>query len=136
MANHNELGKKGEEFAIDFLVKAGYKILEKNYRFQKAEVDIIALKGLRMAVMQEPSKNDQINDGAMKELTSGVEPIKGRALNCMPVSFIPQCKITVCSNNFMKVQSQDHGTWRRIAVVDFESRFCDDPVDDDEDMPF
>lgn len=101
-----------------------------------ASPDIIALKGLRMAVMQEPSKNDQINDGAMKELTSGVEPIKGRALNCMPVSFIPQCKIIVCSNNFMKVQSQDHGTWRRIAVVDFESRFCDDPVDDDEDMPF
>lgn len=101
-----------------------------------ASPDIIALKGLRMAVMQEPSKNDQINDGAMKELTSGVEPIKGRALNCMPISFIPQCKIVVCSNNFMKVQSQDHGTWRRIAVADFESRFCDNPVDDDEDMPF
>tara|TARA_B100001173_G_C16024507_1_gene563436 strand:- start:86 stop:2908 length:2823 start_codon:yes stop_codon:yes gene_type:complete len=101
-----------------------------------ASPDIIALKGLRMAVMQEPTKNDQINDGAMKELTSGVEPIKGRALNCMPISFIPQCKIVVCSNNFMKVQSQDHGTWRRIAVTDFESRFCDDPVEDDEDMPF
>ena len=72
----------------------------------------------------------------MKELTSGVEPIKGRALNCMPISFIPQCKIVVCSNNFMKVQSQDHGTWRRIAVTDFESRFCDDPVEGDEDMPF
>ena len=41
-----------------------------------ASPDIVALKGLRMAVMQEPSKNDQINDGAMKELTSGVEPIK------------------------------------------------------------
>lgn len=101
-----------------------------------ASPDIVALKGLRMAVMQEPSKNDQINDGAMKELTSGVEPIKGRPMYGMPISFIPQAKIVVCSNNFMKVQSQDHGTWRRIAVVDFESRFCDDPIDDDEDMPF
>jgi P4 family phage/plasmid primase-like protien len=101
-----------------------------------ASPDIVSLRGLRMAVMQEPSKNDQINDGAMKELTSGVEPIKGRQLYGTLISFVPQCKITVCSNNFMKVQSQDHGTWRRIAVCDFESRFCDEPEEDDEDMPF
>lgn len=45
MAAHNELGKKGEGLATRFLVKKGYQILENNYRFQKAEVDIIALKG-------------------------------------------------------------------------------------------
>lgn len=42
MAQHNELGKKGEDLAIDFLLKKGYTILERNYTFQKAEVDIIA----------------------------------------------------------------------------------------------
>lgn len=42
MAEHNDLGKFGEGLAIDFLVKKGYKIKEKNWRFQKAEVDIIA----------------------------------------------------------------------------------------------
>ena len=44
MASHNELGKIGEGLAIAFLKDNGYKILEKNYRFQKAEVDIIAFK--------------------------------------------------------------------------------------------
>lgn len=44
MAEHNELGKKGEGLAIAFLKDKGYKILEKNYRFQKAEVDVIAFK--------------------------------------------------------------------------------------------
>ncbi|WBL25476.1 YraN family protein [Zunongwangia sp. HGR-M22] len=44
MAGHNELGKKGEGLAIAFLKESGYKILDKNYRFQKAEVDIIAFK--------------------------------------------------------------------------------------------
>ena len=44
MADHNELGKKGEQLAIDFLVKNGHTILEKNYRYLKAEVDIIAQK--------------------------------------------------------------------------------------------
>ena len=100
-----------------------------------ASPDIIALKGLRLAVMQEPSKNDRINDGAMKELTSCVEPIRGRNLNSGNVDFVPQCKIVVCSNNFMKVASTDHGTWRRIAVVDFESKFTDNPQKDDPEQP-
>lgn len=44
MAKHYELGKKGEQLAVDFLVEKGYDILERNWRFQKSEVDIIALK--------------------------------------------------------------------------------------------
>ena len=44
MAQHNELGKKGEDLAVDFLIKNKYEILKRNYRFEKAEVDIIAQK--------------------------------------------------------------------------------------------
>lgn len=51
MAEHNDLGKKGEELAIDHLLKSGYQIVERNYRFKKAEIDIIARKeGLLIAV--------------------------------------------------------------------------------------
>ena len=42
MADHNELGRKGEEMAVEFLRLKEYEILELNYRYQKAEVDIIA----------------------------------------------------------------------------------------------
>jgi len=42
MAEHNELGEKGERIAVDFIKNLGYKILEKNYHFKKLEVDIIA----------------------------------------------------------------------------------------------
>jgi putative endonuclease len=52
MAEHNELGKKGEQLAIDFLIKNDYKILEKNYRYLKAEVDIIAQKGEILAAVE------------------------------------------------------------------------------------
>ena len=44
MAQHNELGKRGEELAINYLQNKGYLIVEKNYRFHKAEIDIIAHK--------------------------------------------------------------------------------------------
>ena len=44
MSEHYELGKKGEQLAVDYLTKEGYKIEERNWRFQKAEIDIIASK--------------------------------------------------------------------------------------------
>lgn len=42
MADHNEFGKLAEEMAVKFLENLNYKILAKNYRFMKAEIDIIA----------------------------------------------------------------------------------------------
>ncbi|ALR32126.1 hypothetical protein ATE47_17080 [Chryseobacterium sp. IHB B 17019] len=44
MASHNDLGKKAEDLAAEFLQKNGYKVLIRNFRFQKAEIDIIAEK--------------------------------------------------------------------------------------------
>mgnify|MGYP001211722212 FL=1 len=111
-------------------------ITQARQRQGSAAPDIVALKGIRIAVMQEPSKNDKINEGPMKELTSGVEPIRGRPLFGNIVEFIPQFKIIVCTNEFPGVSSQDHGTWRRINVVDFESLFTNNPESDDLEKPF
>ena len=44
MAKHNKLGKDGELIAFTVLQRDGFAILETNWRFQKAEVDIIAQK--------------------------------------------------------------------------------------------
>lgn len=44
MADHNDFGKIAEDMAADYLLKNGYKILVRNFRFQKAEIDIIAEK--------------------------------------------------------------------------------------------
>ncbi|TRO67208.1 YraN family protein [Christiangramia sabulilitoris] len=45
MADHNVLGRKGEELAVEYLVLKEFEILERNYRYQKAEIDIIARRG-------------------------------------------------------------------------------------------
>ncbi|MFC2532836.1 MAG: YraN family protein, partial [Capnocytophaga ochracea] len=42
MAEHNDFVKESENLAVEFLEKKGYKILVKNYRYLKAEIDIIA----------------------------------------------------------------------------------------------
>lgn len=45
MAQHNDLGVKGEELAVEYLINHGYNIVKRNYRYLKAEIDIIAQKG-------------------------------------------------------------------------------------------
>ncbi len=57
MAQHNELGKKGEKLAVDFLLKKGYTIRDTNWRFQKAEVDIIAQKADILAVVEVKTRS-------------------------------------------------------------------------------
>ena len=57
MAQHNELGKKGEHLAVDFLLKNDYEIIERNYRFDKAEVDIIAKKNLILAIIEVKTRS-------------------------------------------------------------------------------
>ncbi|WP_445737917.1 YraN family protein [Mariniflexile sp.] len=57
MAKHNELGKKGEELAVDFLLKNTYEIIERNYRFEKAEVDIIAKKDGFLAIVEVKTRS-------------------------------------------------------------------------------
>lgn len=57
MAEHNELGKLGEELAVEFLQKNGYDILETNWLFQKAEIDIIAQKENILAIVEVKTRS-------------------------------------------------------------------------------
>lgn len=88
--------------------------------------EVAKLNGIRYAVMQEPSKNDRINDGAMKELT-GEDPIMANPKYRDPIVFVPQFKLVVCTNNLFDIKSNDDGTWRRIRLCEFKSKFVDDP---------
>lgn len=59
MAEHNELGNWGEDAAVEFLVEKGHEILEKNWRFKKAEVDIISkIENILVAVEVKTRSTD------------------------------------------------------------------------------
>ncbi len=57
MAEHNDLGKLGEELAVEYLQKNGYEILQTNYVFLKAEIDIIAKKDNILAVVEVKTRS-------------------------------------------------------------------------------
>lgn len=57
MASHNELGKLGEELAVDYLINNGYTILDTNWTFQKAEIDIIAQSENTLAIVEVKTRS-------------------------------------------------------------------------------
>jgi P4 family phage/plasmid primase-like protien len=110
-------------------------VTEKRNSIGGTSSEIIQLKGIRYAVMQEPSKDTKINEGIMKELTGG-DPVQGRALYCESEIFEPQFKLVVCTNTLFDITSNDDGTWRRIRKCDFLSKFVDEGEEHTDDTEF
>jgi putative endonuclease len=52
----NELGIKGEEIAENYLVRQGYKILDKNWRHNTKEIDIIAQRKKTLIIVEVKSR--------------------------------------------------------------------------------
>ncbi|CAM3653313.1 YraN family protein [Flavobacterium saliperosum] len=95
MAEHNDLGKLGEELAVDFLQKEGYEIVERNWIFQKAEVDIIAQKENVLAIVEVKTRSsidfgdpqDFVNSKKIKLLVKAVDEYVSRSELDLTVRF-------------------------------------------------
>jgi putative endonuclease len=57
MADHNELGKKGELIARKYLEKKGFEILESNWRHGKDEVDLIASDSSELVMVEVKTRS-------------------------------------------------------------------------------
>lgn len=60
MAEHNDLGNLAEELAATFLQEKGYKILVKNFRYQKGEIDIIAEFNNEIIIVEVKARGSDI----------------------------------------------------------------------------
>jgi P4 family phage/plasmid primase-like protien len=137
---YNGKGANGKSVLVTLMAKAlgDYKgtvpitlVTQKRNSIGSTSSEIVDLMGVRYAVMQEPTKGDKLNEGIMKEITGG-DPIQGRALYKDSVVFRPQFKLVVCTNSLFDIGSNDDGTWRRIRVCEFKSKFLEKPGEDDE----
>jgi len=99
--------------------------------------ELLEMKGVRFTVMQEPTKGEKLNEGMMKLLTSREDIIQVRGLyQSETVRFYPQFNLVICCNELLKIASNDGGTWRRIRIVPFLSKFVDEPVTNDPNNPY
>lgn len=58
MAKHNDIGKTGEQLAVDYLIKKGYSIIERNWIHGKLEIDIIAIYKGQIVFIEVKTRTD------------------------------------------------------------------------------
>ena len=69
MAEHNLVGEKGEQVATNFLIKKGYEILERNWRYKKAEIDIIAINNNQFIVVEVKTRTSEEFESPKESVT-------------------------------------------------------------------
>ena len=137
IVTHNSNGKSicitlFEKAFGDYCCKFPITLLtQKRAASNAATSELARAKGKRFASLQEPSEGEHINCGLMKELSGG-DKIMARSLFKEPIEFVPQFKMVLLCNHLPHVPSDDGGTWRRIRVVEFTSKFVDNPVEENE----
>ena len=131
-------GSNSKSKSVDLFEKAfgGYCVkfpvtllTQKRAASNAATSEVARAKGKRFGVLQEPSEDERLNIGLMKEMTGG-DKIMARPLYREPFEFLPQFKMFLLCNQLPNVPSDDGGTWRRIRVVEWASKFCEKPNPD------
>lgn len=57
MATHNLTGTTGEKLAREYLEQAGYEILDENWAYGKAEIDLIAYKNQQIVFAEVKTRS-------------------------------------------------------------------------------
>jgi P4 family phage/plasmid primase-like protien len=101
-------------------------LTRKRNNANEANSEKIKLMNKRFAFLSEPEDGEKINISLLKELT-GSEEIVARGLYQESVSFVMETKLFLACNELPEIKGEDTALWRRIRVIDFPSRFIDDP---------
>ena len=114
----------------DYACKAPISLLTQARAESKAAApELVRMKGRRFVTMQEPDEQVPLNTGLMKELASS-EKITARDLYAgskQMLEFDLQARFNLACNEKPKINTQDGGTWRRLVVINFVSKFVADP---------
>jgi P4 family phage/plasmid primase-like protien len=114
----------------DYACKAPISLLtQARNKSAAAAPELVRMKGRRFVTMQEPDEQVPLNTGLMKELASS-EKITARDLYAgskQMLDFDLQARFNLACNEKPKINTQDGGTWRRLVVINFLSKFVSDP---------
>jgi P4 family phage/plasmid primase-like protien len=113
------LGDYSRSMGVDYLTT-------KKGSSSSASPELESIKHARFVWMSEPERSDTIYVGKLK-LMSGGDKMTTRGLYKETTQFRPQFKIILMCNELPKLGGNDGGIWRRIEVVEYISKFTDDP---------
>lgn len=121
-----QTGKSTTIRVLDRILGEFSKTIRKRYLMaglpQGDEATVFAsLKGARMVVAVEVQPNDKFEEGVIK-MATGEDKITGRLMRENPFDYIPRFKLILTGNYRPRIEGQDHGIWRRFAMVPFDKQ--------------
>ncbi|MDI6776719.1 MAG: YraN family protein [Syntrophales bacterium] len=91
-----QTGKRGEDIAVDYLTRAGYRIIERNYRCLFGEIDIVAKdKDSVVFVEVKSRKSEEFGD---PQLSVGLD--KQRKISRISLNYIEEKGLHHCNARF------------------------------------
>lgn len=102
---------------------------QKRNKSSAASPEIMKMRGCRFGSMAEPDEGEALSTGLLKELSGG-ESITSRDLYAGSKDmqdFVLQIRLHLACNEKPKVTTNDGGTWRRLVVIDFPTKFVAKP---------
>lgn len=123
-------GKSTTEKLIEYTFGEYYKTMPNEVMTRKSKAaggpkpELADKRGVRIVFMNEPEGDDTLGVSKMKEFTGG-EKTDARAPYGQLFYFKPQFKMVLCCNKLPTIMARDGGTWRRLRVTAWESKFVE-----------
>lgn len=131
-------GSNGKSMLMNLMSTAfgeyGYKVnialfTQKRGKAGAAAPEMVRMKGRRFVMMSEPDQEDTLSEGFLKEITGSekmtVRDLYGGSKQMLELDV--QAKFYMACNVKPRVNDTTDGTWRRLKVIDFPSKFVHEP---------
>jgi P4 family phage/plasmid primase-like protien len=92
-----------------------------------ASPDIAGTKGKRLVWASEPEESDKFQVGVLKNWSGG-DKVQARELFKDFIEFVTQFQIVIAMNHLTGLSAIDGGITRRMRIVKFPLKFCNDPM--------
>ncbi len=104
-------------------------LTQKRNRSNSASPEYHGIIDCRIVSSEESDTTDELNTAIIKDITGNGKVTSRTLYQSKMTSKIPQFTPFLICNELPNIKSNDGGTWRRIVVIPFDSKFVDDPQD-------
>lgn len=117
-ANAHHLGKLGEEYAVEALASAGYRILQRNWRAASGEVDIIAYHRNQLVAIEVKTRKGSGYGDPLESVSAYQLKRIQRGLLDYKQTVYPQYAYTPIRTDIVGVVVDQHGDFTAELVQD------------------
>lgn len=104
-------------------------LTQKRNKSSNASPEYHNIVSCRLVTSEESDTTDELNTAIIKEITGNTKISSRTLFQAKMTTKVPQFTAFLICNDLPQVKSLDGGTWRRLNVISFDSKFVDNPED-------